>query len=282
MNYTLHQLKIFAAIVKYKNLRQVAQLLFLTPPAITKQLQNLEEILEIDLFERKNKKLVITSKGESFYSLISPVLERIDEINHVGLPDLRSSPPKIKIAMSQIFEQSVFNRINTFMNKKPLFAYDLIVDHKQSVLEKILNYDVDVAIMVLNQEELIAIEKQGFYADLYYHIEFDAYASSGLLNKYRNVNEMISKARFITEAKSVGNRNIKNMMPLSSCMSVLNAINQGLGYGFLPTVLLREEDRDSLVKINDKLHYQEGALHSYYVYKFSDTKKSNLIRELFE
>lgn len=282
MNYTLHQLKVFAAIVKYKNLRQVAQQLFLTPPAITKQLQNLEEILEIDLFERKNKKLVITSKGESFYSLISPVLERIDEINHVGLPDLRSSPPKIKIAMSQIFEQSVFNRINTFMNKKPLFAYDLIVDHKYSVLEKILNYDVDVAIMVLNQEELIAIEKQGFYADLYYHIKFDAYASSGLLNKYRNVNEMISKARFITEAKSVGNRNIKNMMPLSSCMSVLNAINQGLGYGFLPTVLLREEDRDSLVKINDKLHYQEGALHSYYVYKFSDTKKSNLIRELFE
>lgn len=282
MNYTLHQLKVFTTIVKYKSLREAAKRLFLTPPAITKQLQNLEEILEIDLFERKNKKLVITDKGESFYNLISPILEKFDEINHIDLPDLRSSIPKVKIAMSQIFEQSVFNKINIFLNDTPSFDYDLIVDHKRNVIEKILNYDVDVAIVVLSQEELTEIRKQGFYVSLYYHIEFDAYVSSDLLDKYRSFDEMLNKSKFIMEAKLMKGSDIKNIMSLSSCMSVLNAIHQGLGYGFLPTVLLKNQDKKSLIKINDKLYHRESALNSYYVYKFGNTKKSKLIQELFK
>lgn len=54
MNYTIHQLRVFATVVEEQSLRQSAEKLFLTPPALTKQLQNLEEILEFNLFDRTN------------------------------------------------------------------------------------------------------------------------------------------------------------------------------------------------------------------------------------
>ena len=105
MSYTLHQLRVFISIVDNKSVRKAAENLFLTPPAVTKQLQNLEEIIEIELFERRNNSLSLNREGKCFYDLIKPVIDKVDEIDRLELPLLRSKKSNIRIGMSPIFEQ---------------------------------------------------------------------------------------------------------------------------------------------------------------------------------
>jgi DNA-binding transcriptional LysR family regulator len=281
MHYTLQQLRIFSLIVENKSLRKSAEKMFLTPPALTKQLHNLEEIIGLELFKRKNKKLHLTDNGKVFYDLIHPLLNRFDEINHLEIPSLISSQLDIKIAISQIFEQNIFNKISTVIESGLVFNYDLHVDSKDSLINKLLNYDIDVALMVLNDEEREYLISQGFNVRLYHTIKFNAYVSKKLISKYQSFDDLFTNSKLIIESKHVSNFTGINILHFSSCLSVLNAVIQSIGYGFLPTVLLRENDKNGLININDKIDYSLDSIFSYYVYRTKEKPKSKLIEQIF-
>lgn len=59
-------LKTFIIAAKYENFRKTSEELFLTQPAITKHVKRLEENLNIQLFERVGKTIVLTSAGHNF------------------------------------------------------------------------------------------------------------------------------------------------------------------------------------------------------------------------
>ncbi len=73
MNF--NQLLYFSEIVKCKSFNAAAKSCFITYPAISKNMKNLEEELGFDLFIRSNRGITLTPKGEIFYADVCKILD---------------------------------------------------------------------------------------------------------------------------------------------------------------------------------------------------------------
>jgi LysR family pca operon transcriptional activator len=79
MPLSLRRLKVFASIAKHQSITRAADSLFMTPPAVTKSLRELETYIQTDLFERTSKGMVLTQSGETFLSYASRALKEIEQ-----------------------------------------------------------------------------------------------------------------------------------------------------------------------------------------------------------
>lgn len=74
------QLKLFLDLVSNKNFTKVAELNYLTQPAVSHQIQRLEAELGVRLFERTKRKVVITEEGQLLYPVAKEILSKFEEI----------------------------------------------------------------------------------------------------------------------------------------------------------------------------------------------------------
>lgn len=76
---SLNSLKFFYFVAKYSTVTNAAEKLFVTQSAVSKQIYNLEGFLEINLFYRKNKSLILTSEGELLFDCCQKVFSQLDD-----------------------------------------------------------------------------------------------------------------------------------------------------------------------------------------------------------
>lgn len=76
----LKQLRAFCQVVKTGSITEAAELLFLSQPTITLQIQALERELNVTLFERSGPKITMTPPGEILYEISQPLLEGIEKL----------------------------------------------------------------------------------------------------------------------------------------------------------------------------------------------------------
>ena len=88
MYENLNNYKVFYNVAKYKSLSKAAEKLYISQPAISKSISKLEEGLEIKLFDRTSKGVMLTDEGEVLYKHIESAFESIikgeDEIKKIG------------------------------------------------------------------------------------------------------------------------------------------------------------------------------------------------------
>ena len=70
--------KIFSEVVQYKNFSRAAKSLYMTQPAISQAISQLETKLGIRLFTRTSRGVILTSEGELLYEYISSAINLIN------------------------------------------------------------------------------------------------------------------------------------------------------------------------------------------------------------
>ncbi|MBY7142017.1 LysR family transcriptional regulator [Virgibacillus sp. NKC19-3] len=82
----LQTLEYFIAVVKEKSITKASEKLFVSQPALTKQIKRLEEFLGFSVFERYSHGVTLTNKGEHFYKDIEPTINklRFDMAKHMA------------------------------------------------------------------------------------------------------------------------------------------------------------------------------------------------------
>ncbi|WP_442600300.1 LysR family transcriptional regulator [Neobacillus sp. D3-1R] len=76
----MNQLKYFVSAVEAGSLTTAAKNLFISQPALSKQLMQLEEELGCQLFVRKTTGLSVTEAGEHFYQRASTIIKELEQI----------------------------------------------------------------------------------------------------------------------------------------------------------------------------------------------------------
>ncbi|HKJ77833.1 MAG TPA: LysR family transcriptional regulator [Gammaproteobacteria bacterium] len=76
----LKQLRAFCAAARSGSITEAAEVLFLSQPTVSLQIQALERELEIVLFERRGPHIKLTPEGEALYRLAVPLVEGIDKL----------------------------------------------------------------------------------------------------------------------------------------------------------------------------------------------------------
>ncbi len=84
----IKQLEAFLLIARLKNFTKAAAQLDMSQPAVSFQIKSLEEELGISLFERTDKKVVLTEAGRLLYPIATQMIRQYNKIK-AGIDDLR-------------------------------------------------------------------------------------------------------------------------------------------------------------------------------------------------
>ena len=77
---TLNQLRYFCTAAQCHSITKAAKLMFVTQPAVSLALRELEKEFSITLFSHSNNGLELTVEGEQFYERASALLRQSDEM----------------------------------------------------------------------------------------------------------------------------------------------------------------------------------------------------------
>ncbi|MBU2918639.1 transcriptional regulator GcvA [Psychrosphaera sp. F3M07] len=138
----LNSLKAFEAAARNLSFTKAAEELFVTQAAISHQIKLLEEHLSMKLFMRRNRSLLLTEEGQSYYLDIKDIFAHLYEATERLLT--RGAKGSISIALTPSFAiQWLIPRLSEFSNLHPDIDVKIkAVDYDDNSLTD----DVDVAI----------------------------------------------------------------------------------------------------------------------------------------
>ena len=118
---TLNQLKYFLAVARSLSFTEAARSLFMTQPALSRQIKAMETELGTPLFVRDKKSLKLTPGGSALYNKLPDFLHRYDEMMAQTRHANRDIEGALRIGVLDVYDASDFFLpvITSFRQKHP-------------------------------------------------------------------------------------------------------------------------------------------------------------------
>ncbi|PHV70266.1 LysR family transcriptional regulator [Sporanaerobium hydrogeniformans] len=144
----LHLYEIFYSVAEYKSFSKAADALYLSQPAISKAMKNLENTLDIKLFHRQSKGISLTPEGSVFYSHLQKAFEAI-KAGETQLHKLKHlEDGHLKLGVSQTLgTHFLLPHLKDFIKKYPHIQLQLVNDLTHNTLSLVNKGDIDLAIV---------------------------------------------------------------------------------------------------------------------------------------
>ncbi|MBU3875230.1 LysR family transcriptional regulator [Faecalicatena sp. AGMB00832] len=155
---TLRHLRIFLAVYQEMSITKASKKLHLAQPSVSLAIKELEEFYHIRLFDRINRRIFVTEKGEGFYDYASHIIDLFDEMeNSMISPDM---PLKISIGSSiTIGSYIVPQTIAEFHKKYPACEVKVKIQNSQNIVQAVLKNELDLGLVEdkVQHEQLKAV-----------------------------------------------------------------------------------------------------------------------------
>ena len=147
----LRQLEYFRMTAKLRNLTRAAAELEVSQPNITVAIQKLENLLDLRLFDRSQKQVLLTAEGEIFLRRVEPALD----ILHDALRELEDyknlSKGNIRIGIPPMIGAYLFPRIcSDFQKIYPHLSISLYEEGSMAIREYLEAGQLDFGIIILS------------------------------------------------------------------------------------------------------------------------------------
>jgi DNA-binding transcriptional LysR family regulator len=147
MNVTFRQLKIFEAVARHLSYTRAAQELFLTQPAVSMQIKQLEESASLPLFEQIGKKIYLTEAGRELHHYCRSINQQLSELESV-LGELKGlKRGRLSISVASTANYFAPQLLAQFRQRYANVALSLDVTNRESLLQQLANNEVDMVIM---------------------------------------------------------------------------------------------------------------------------------------
>lgn len=147
MHYTLHQLKVFAEVAKCGSITKAAESLHMTQPAVSIQMKQLQESVDIPLIEIIGKKLYLTEAGERLYSMQQTIQEH-EEAFEAYTSELKGGlTGNLSISAASTAKYFLPYLLGAFQEKYPKVKITLKVTNRDEVLQHLYNNEFQLAIL---------------------------------------------------------------------------------------------------------------------------------------
>ncbi len=256
----LRNLKIFKTVCEIGNMSKAAEKLYMTQPAVSQSIAKLEEEFQIKLFERLNKKLVLTHAGKTLYKYSQQILLLVDEAQN-NLEDLANMKHgKLRIGASMTIGTYLLPAIlEKFNQQHSQIKLNFIIDNTSVIEEKILNNSIDIG-LVEGPISSSQIEISPFYKDQLFPIcaadhpwaQVNSISSAQLEKENLIMREQGSGTREVIEnTLDTYNLNYTITHVLNNIEAIKKALKADLGITILPEIAVRNElEEHTLVKVN--------------------------------
>ncbi|EGV37278.1 LysR family transcriptional regulator [Neisseria weaveri] len=147
MNITLRQLKAFITVAQFGSFTRAAEALHLTQSALSGLIKELEQNLDVKLFDRTTRQLHLSAFGSALLPQVQRILNEVSSLN-IELHNLKNHQQgQVHIAVSQQLAASALPAlIAAFQKQYPDIQANLIDCSVEQVLQRVEDNEADFGI----------------------------------------------------------------------------------------------------------------------------------------
>jgi len=241
MNITIRQLQIFEAVSQKLSYTQAAEILFLSQPAVSMQIKQLESEIGMPLFERMGKKLFLTEAGDELLIYARNISQQLIELNDV-MDEIRGSERgRLTIAVATTANYFALKLLGEFYKRFSGTNINLDVTNRESLLKHLNENTVDMVIMGQPPENmdisatafldnpLVVIAPKDHTLSGQKSIPLSVLQQETFIMREHGSGTRIAMERFFEQS----GYSISSVMEMSSNEAINQAVEAGLGLGIV-------------------------------------------------
>lgn len=261
-NIDINKYKVFLAVAEYKSFSKAAEYLYISQPAISHSIKELEDSLDTKLFIRNKKTVSLTEEGEKMKVYIRNAFNTIslgEKILKEKKDDLNGI---IRIGIySHISHFMLPNAIKEFKKLYPKSKFSIYATSNQEMIEKLRNNELDLIIL----QYPIFINEQHIKEEILCKLDTCFYTTKKYYDIYYNNSNSITELPTILPTRgfpdiskleeTLKNNNIILKHEYTSYTTELSIslVKTGLGIGWgLKKCIEKELDNKELYELETK------------------------------
>ena len=281
------KLRIFHAVADAGSLTHAGDTLHLSQSAVSRQIRALEEALNVTLFHRHARGLILTEQGELLFDATRAMMKRLD----AATARIRDSEEEVfgelrvttTIGFGSLW---LAPRLPRLYAKYPDLKIDLMLEER--VLDLPMR-EADVAIRMKEPSQADLIRKRlmsvhmRLYATEAYLAEHGAPAGVSELVNHRLICQNPRSTQVGASSNLVSELLANDVPPLltvNNYYGVLQAVINGLGIGVLPDYLVR--DFPQLVQVIESVQSVEVPVFLAYPEELRHSKRISAFRDFVQ
>lgn len=243
------QLRYFTTIAELGSFAAASRSLYITQPALTRQIQNLEESLSVALFERHSRGVQLTPAGRQFYNDAQHILKQMEQAKVAAIKADRGERGSLKVGVTpqHLWLNEVQQYLASFHKRNPEINLHISTLNSAQQLMALREGRLDIGFLFSCPEEdpdlinrflykermllatpngsLLAIDPPETLTDLLTS-DFIWAEESPSYHLYKLVEDELKRLNFVPEV--IHHANNYNAM--------LSLVSAGFGYTFAPAV----------------------------------------------
>jgi DNA-binding transcriptional LysR family regulator len=284
-----HKLKVFCTVAETRSFSKTSEIIHLTQPAVSLQIQALEEMYETKLFDRSSSRVTLTPAGEVLYKYAKEILtlyasaEKVigemtglvkgsitigagSTIGNYLLPsvisDFRKTHPKIKVHLFVANMQRVIELLNAGNINVGLIEGD--IKRQKIVVEKLLS---DELLLIVPPHHSWAKRKEVSIAELIEEPFILREAGSGTR---QTIEKFLARHGITLQSMKVS-------MVLGSTQAIKEAVENGLGVSIISRWAARKEIKYGT--LNMLSFKEEKMVRNFSLITYKNSVSSHAIEE---
>jgi DNA-binding transcriptional LysR family regulator len=247
--YTFKQIQTFMEVARQRSVSKAAERLFVTQPAVSMQLRQLEDAFGLALVEPQGRNIRLTHAGEAFLTHATAAMGQFKDLEaamaeHVGLKKGR-----IDLAVVSTSKYFIPMLLMRFGSLFPGVDVQLRIDNRENILGLLTRFEVDLVVMGRAPADL-DVEATPFATN---PMAMLAAPSHPLVRRKQLPFSALAEHRFLVRERGSGTRAAMErlfaehqtpldvVMEMPSNETIKQAVMAGMGMSFLSLRTVRHE-----------------------------------------
>ena len=277
------KLRIFHAVADAGSLTHAGETLHLSQSAVSRQIRGLEESLNVALFHRHARGLILTEQGELLFEATRSMRRRL-ETAEARIRDIEDEVyGELRVTTTIGFGTLwLAPRLPALFEKHPDLKIDLMLEER---LLDLPMREADVAIRMKEPSQADLVRRRlsvsvRLYASPEYLAKngtpktFDELSDHRLISQSSNAPQVAASAQMLTRLIEM---ETSTHLRVNNYFGILQAVIHGLGIGMLPNYLT--EDFPNLVNVLPEESSNEVPVYLAYPEELRQSKRVEAFRE---
>lgn len=291
MNISFDLLKTFKIVAQLGSVSKAAKKLCLTQPSITKSIKKLESQLNMTLFVREKKGMILTDNGKLLYRYIVDSINTLDGVEMLASNVSINDVGKLKIGAGDSITRNILKKtIVEYKKLHPKITIEISNSSSEELYNDLRYGRIDIifinSTIIINENKyksfkLIDIEDCFFTIPTIYQKMKNVTNIKSILSQSLIVqNEKHDTRTFLNSICLKNNIQLKPTIELDRHGLMIEFVKEGLGIGFATKQYIKSYlDSGELIELNANFNIEKRHINCVYRNN-KDIKVKNFIELL--
>ena len=247
--YTLKQIQTFMEVARQRSVSKAAERLFVTQPAVSMQIRQLEDAFGLALVEPMGRNIKLTDAGEVFLTHATSAMGQFRDLEALMAEHIGLKQGRIDLAVVTTSKYFIPMLLVRFNRLHPGIDVRLNIDNRENVLGLLSRFEVDLVVMgrapshldceatAFATNPLAMVAPPDHPLARRRQLPFSALGEHGFLVREEGSGTRAAMQRLFEENHTP----LKVVMELPSNETIKQAVMAGMGLSFLSMRTVRHE-----------------------------------------